>query len=113
MSSRRCHLNIITSTTKAEREQPWFLNKEPSEVMITCFSLEAQETHDQFSPISGSVSSSLEDIAQHILQINRILYGPTFKTHLVFVEMVIVFDAGFCSRKAIKIQRKNKRFKIE
>ena len=62
---------------------PWFMNKESSEIMIACFNLEAQELHDVSSPITNHTANSLDDIAGHILQINRFLYGPNFVKHLV------------------------------
>jgi hypothetical protein len=68
---------------KEERQNPWFMNKESSEIMIACFNLEAQELRDVSSPLTNQTASSLDDIVDHILQINRFLYGPNFVKHLV------------------------------
>ncbi|KAJ3346862.1 hypothetical protein HDU91_006933 [Kappamyces sp. JEL0680] len=81
LACHRCHFQVINSNPAMERTNPWFLTKEASEIMTTCFSLiasEAKDTTGTLSPIE-----KIEDIATYILDINRFLYGPSIDALLV------------------------------
>ena len=74
-----------------ERENPWFMNKESSEIMIKCFNLETHEIHDVSSTVKiGKIDhSSLDEITSHILHINRFLYGSEIAKYLVCLIKLI------------------------
>ena len=106
LSTHKCHLNTVLLDPKQERENPWFMNKESSEIMNACFNLEVQELHSSSSvALSGDAATSLDDIAAHILQINRFLYGPNFVKHLVYTSLPLnLYLLAFTSLKR-SIQR--------
>jgi hypothetical protein len=67
--------------TAKERESPWFMNKEASEIAIKCFSMRKKEIIQDFQWKTGE-PTTLADVAQTIVDLNRFLYGPLYQTHI-------------------------------
>jgi hypothetical protein len=95
VESHKCHFQSIVSNKESERSTPWFIGKEPSEIIVTCFSLFCEQ-NEQMTP-EGSVTfpknfETLEDVSSTVLRINTYLYGPTFQSHLSSQEIHESFD---------------------
>jgi hypothetical protein len=89
LAGHRCHFYSIGSNPTRERQNPWFITKDPSEIMVTCFSLAILDT--QMKPMPNIPSSdSITNVAQDILRINRYLYGPSVVSLLVS-DLVVIF----------------------
>jgi hypothetical protein len=86
IASHRCHLNVLCSDISQERDNPWFMNKESSEIMITCFDLECS---DSFSAERMEKRERfIGDIADHILSLNRQLYGDLYRTESTTLPVI-------------------------
>lgn len=86
LSSHRCHFNTLCSNTLEERDNPWFMDKESSEIMITCFDLECS---DSFSTEKlEDRKECIGDIASHILSLNRQLYGDLYRTESIAIPII-------------------------
>jgi hypothetical protein len=85
VESHKCHFQSIISNKESERNAPWFMNKEPSEIIVTCFSLFCDQTEQVTAEDSLTFPknfSTLEEVSSTVLRINTFLYGPTFQSHL-------------------------------
>lgn len=69
---------------ESEKINPWFINKESSEIIVACFGLQCDQLQKANDEMIQEFKS-LNDVATTVLKINTFLYGPTFQSHLVFL----------------------------
>jgi hypothetical protein len=82
LQSHKCHFQSIISNIEKEQENPWFINKVASEIIVTCFALYCDESEQGFTKDTNTFRKdfeSLEQVSFTVLRINTFLYGPTFQ----------------------------------
>ncbi|KAJ3323166.1 hypothetical protein HDV06_002178 [Boothiomyces sp. JEL0866] len=81
IQSHKCHLNSILSTVNKERIEPWFLKKEPSDIIIACFQLYVKEFESDIELITKELET-LDEVSAAIMRINTFLHGPIIQSDL-------------------------------
>jgi hypothetical protein len=82
VESHKIHYDSLKKDFIEERQSPWFMNVEASEIVIKCFQLRVEEIGDK-EFIADNEINSLNQLSDFVLKINRFLYGPSFMYNIV------------------------------